>query len=199
METGHSHTPGMTHSPSQQPTQAGQASFAAVQEVVAILEADPATDWSTVNITALRGHLRDMDALMLAVAPIETQVPNGILIRIPATSPGYAAAARMVPTHIAMLGGESWTLNVTMDAEGLSLLATGEGPEVSHLRGLGFFGIMATQSHHQQHHLALALGTPMHQPAGPAPIWHPVVCPKSSESLRRTTPRYSRPGSMEPS
>jgi hypothetical protein len=39
---------------SERPTQPGQAAFAAIQEIVAILEADPRTDWSKVNIDALR-------------------------------------------------------------------------------------------------------------------------------------------------
>src|SRR5665213_2414926 len=43
------------------PTQPGQSAFAAIQEIVAILEADPKTDWSRVNIEALRQHLIDMD------------------------------------------------------------------------------------------------------------------------------------------
>ena len=33
-------------------TEAGQIAFAAIQEIVAILEADPQTDWSKVDIDA---------------------------------------------------------------------------------------------------------------------------------------------------
>ena len=42
-------------------TQAGQGAFAAIQEVVEILAADSNTDWSKVNIDALRQHLVDMN------------------------------------------------------------------------------------------------------------------------------------------
>jgi len=47
------------------PSEPGQAAFAAIQEIVGILEADPTTDWSKVNIEALRQHLIDMDNVTL--------------------------------------------------------------------------------------------------------------------------------------
>ena len=46
-------------------TQPGQSAFAAIQEIVDILEADPKTDWSKVNIDALREHLVDMSNVTL--------------------------------------------------------------------------------------------------------------------------------------
>jgi predicted RNA binding protein YcfA (HicA-like mRNA interferase family) len=33
---------------------------------------------------------------------------------------------------------------------------------VQHIRGLGFIGILASGSHHQMHHLAVALGEMVH-------------------------------------
>ena len=39
------------------PTMPGQEAFGTIQEIVRILEADPATDWSKVNIGALRGFV----------------------------------------------------------------------------------------------------------------------------------------------
>ena len=47
-------------------TQPGQGAFAAIQEIVEILAADPKTDWSKVNIDALRQHLIDMNNVTLA-------------------------------------------------------------------------------------------------------------------------------------
>ena len=47
------------------PAEAGQAAFAAIKEIVAILEADSATDWSRVNLEALRRHLITMDRVMM--------------------------------------------------------------------------------------------------------------------------------------
>src|SRR5579859_2920628 len=47
------------------PKQPGQGAFAAIQEIVEILEADPHTDWSKVDINALQQHLIDMDNVTL--------------------------------------------------------------------------------------------------------------------------------------
>ena len=47
------------------PTMPGQEAFGTIQEIVRILEADPATDWSKVNIAALREHLIDMDEVTM--------------------------------------------------------------------------------------------------------------------------------------
>src|SRR5437763_2768602 len=41
------------------PTSPGQAAFGAISEIVRLLKADPNTDWSKVNIEALRQHLID--------------------------------------------------------------------------------------------------------------------------------------------
>ena len=48
-----------------QSTMLGQDAFGAIQEIVGILEADPNTDWSKVNISALREHLVDMNEVTL--------------------------------------------------------------------------------------------------------------------------------------
>ena len=67
----HSHSAGhMEHTAikparSTAPVEGGQAAFAAIQEIVAILMADSATDWSRVNIETLRQHLIDMDNVVL--------------------------------------------------------------------------------------------------------------------------------------
>jgi hypothetical protein len=58
-----------------QPAEAGQGAFAAIAEIVALLEADPNTDWSKVNIAALREHLVDMDELTLNAVAQEESIP----------------------------------------------------------------------------------------------------------------------------
>ena len=50
------------------PTMPGQDAFGTIQEIVQMLEADPATDWSKVNIAALREHLIDMNEVTLHAA-----------------------------------------------------------------------------------------------------------------------------------
>ena len=56
-------TPALNMGPSV--TEGGQAAFAAIQEIVSVLLADPQTDWDKVNIEALRQHLIDMDNVTL--------------------------------------------------------------------------------------------------------------------------------------
>ena len=43
------------------PNETGQSQFAAVAEIVTLLRDDPETDWTRVDIEALRDHLVDMD------------------------------------------------------------------------------------------------------------------------------------------
>jgi hypothetical protein len=54
-----------------QPTMPGQDAFGAIQEIVRILEADAKTDWSKVNIAALRAHLIDMNEVTLKAVASE--------------------------------------------------------------------------------------------------------------------------------
>ena len=58
-EAGHDHHMGRA------PGEVGQGAFAAIQEIVGLLEADPSTDWSKVDIEALRRHLIDMGNVTL--------------------------------------------------------------------------------------------------------------------------------------
>ena len=46
----------------------GQDAFGTIQEIVQILQSDPKTDWSKVNIDALRQHLIDMNEVTLHAA-----------------------------------------------------------------------------------------------------------------------------------
>jgi len=43
------------------PRMVGQDAFGAIREIVRILDADPKTDWSKVDLEALRQHLIDMN------------------------------------------------------------------------------------------------------------------------------------------
>lgn len=146
------------------PTEPGQGAFAAIQEIVAILEADPATDWSKVDLPALRQHLADMDALAISAKVTEREIPGGFEATISGAGPGGAAARRMVPAHAVELAKiEGWNVTASAPAGGnIVLRVTSFDPRVQpHIRGLGFFGMMATGAHHQAHHLAIARGEGM--------------------------------------
>lgn len=47
------------------PSMLGQDAFGAIQEIVQILDADPNTDWSKVDLEALRRHVIDMNEVTL--------------------------------------------------------------------------------------------------------------------------------------
>src|SRR6267142_5337363 len=62
------------------PTLPGQDAFGAVQEIVRILEADPATDWSKVALEALRQHLIDMNEVTLRADATAMDIEGGVAI-----------------------------------------------------------------------------------------------------------------------
>ena len=60
-------------------------------------------------------------------------------------------------------GRNGWTATTAMLDKGVLLRVTASNPkEVSHIRGLGFIGVLVSGSHHQPHHLAMAKGEPIH-------------------------------------
>lgn len=147
------------------PVQAGQAAFGAIQEIVAKLEADPATDWTKVDLEALRQHLIDMDAVTLGAEAQATQVPGGLAVTVTGAGRTLAAIQRMLPAHadeLSQLNG--WTAKTESLPGGILLTVTAsDAAEVQHIRGLGFIGLLASGAHHQPHHLAIATGAPVHQ------------------------------------
>ena len=155
----HGHAPGDAG-----PREPGQAAFAAIAEIVARLEAEPTTDWSRVDLAALREHLVDMDEVMLrAVARVEP-LPGGIVAEVTGDSRTRDAIRRMVPAHAAELDRMAgWDARAEPSPEGVRLVVTGDDvASADRIRGLGFFGLMATGGHHQAHHLAIARGERPH-------------------------------------
>jgi hypothetical protein len=142
-----------------QATAPGQGAFGAIQEIVQILEADPATDWSKVNIGVLRQHLIDMDEVTLRASASERALDNGLEITVTGEGRTLEAIKRMIPAHATELGGLGWNAKTEDLPNGLKFVVTGTDPkQVVKLKALGFMGIMVAGGHHQQHHLALAKG-----------------------------------------
>lgn len=164
-EAGHSAMPTAAHA-ALQPTEPGQGAFAAIAEIVALLEADPNADWSTVNVAALREHLVDMNELVLNAVAREEPIPGGLMITITGEGRTLRAIGNMVPAHAAELAKlEGWQVEAAAHDGGAMLSVTSAAPEQeARIRGLGFFGLMATGAHHQAHHWAIATGQPVHQP-----------------------------------
>ena len=146
--------------PAGTPTAPGQGAFGAIQEIVRILEADPATDWSKVRLEALRQHLIDMNAVTLDAAVAETPIDGGLRIAVTGQGRTLAAIRRMVPAHAHELNRMAgWQARTVPLPDGVQLTVTAADPgQAAHIRGLGFIGLLVSGSHHQIHHLAMARG-----------------------------------------
>lgn len=140
----------------------GQSAFAAIQEIVAQLMADPTTDWSRVDIEALRQHLIDMDNVTLRARVSVEEIEGGARFEAISEDAGVTSSIRaMVTAHVATMDGvEGWTMRAEDIPGGAALTVTGEDP--NRIRALGFIGMMTVGMHHQTHHLALATGQNPH-------------------------------------
>lgn len=142
------------------PTEAGQAGFAAIAEIVRLLSENPDTDWSKVNIDALREHLLDMDRLVTGAEVQEQAIENGMRFNVTGKSAVLRAIQNMVPAHTAELSKiPEYTATTETIDNGVAMIITGKDDKTAlKIKGLGFFGLMATGSHHQPHHFSMATG-----------------------------------------
>lgn len=150
-------------SQSARPTEAGHAAFAAIKEIVAILEADPATDWSRVDLEALRQHLITMDRVMMESGVRVTEVAGGVQLDVTGAADVAKAIREIVSAHAPVLDrSPAFTSRAEPLRHGMRLVVTAENPAdartVARIRGLGFAGLLATDDHHTVHHLAIARG-----------------------------------------
>ncbi|MEO5568443.1 MAG: hypothetical protein ABIR92_08125 [Gemmatimonadaceae bacterium] len=148
------------------PTASGQYAFATISEIAGILKADATTDWSKVNIEALRQHLIDMDDVILRAAVTTRAVAGGLELSITGTGRTAAAIRRMVGSHAHVLDEHSGFKPIVKDiAGGVRLTVTAKdrsnAATVAMIRGLGFAGIMVEGDHHAEHHLMMARGQSM--------------------------------------
>ena len=157
-----SHEHGTVAHVSAVPTEPGQGAFAAVTEIVAMLMADPETDWSRVDIRALRDHLVDMDLLITHADVSAEHVSGGAVFQLPTSGPGGGAISRMVPAHAPFLSAETgWTSAVAVTDDHIIWTVTSDTDEQA-IRALGFFGLMAVGAHHQAHQMGMASGQMVH-------------------------------------
>jgi hypothetical protein len=145
------------------PSSPGQDAFGAIAEIVRILDADPQTDWSRVDLERLRQHLIDMHEVVLRSEVKATTVPGGLAMDVTGAGRTEAAIRAMVVPHAAELGRTAG-LAATTEAipGGVRLTVTARDAEdakaVARVRGLGFIGLLTLGAHHQPHHLAMAKG-----------------------------------------
>lgn len=145
------------------PTQPGQSAFGDVQEIIRILKADPKTDWSKVNLDGLRQHLIDMDEVTLRADATVQKIDGGIQVAVTGQGRTLDAIRRMVLADAHHLNGQNgWTVRTTDLPDGVTLAATSTDPQqTTIIRGLGFIGVLASGTYHQEHHLMVARGEHM--------------------------------------
>lgn len=145
-------------------TMPGQDAFGAIQEIIQILQSDPKTDWSKVNIDALRRHLIDMNEITLHAAATSRAFDNGIEFTVTGEGRTLEAIKGMVPAHVNELHEIGWNAKSEDLLNGVKLtVLASEAQPLTKLKALGFVGIMVQGGHHQRHHLMMAMGQfPMH-------------------------------------
>ncbi|WP_269585427.1 hypothetical protein [Roseibium sp. Sym1] len=146
------------------PREPGQSAFAAIQEIVALLDADPQTDWSAVDIAALRSHLVDMSNVTLHAKVQSTLLDDGYRFVVTGDGGVRDSIQRMVTAHAATMGGVrgfSYETETTPDGA-VMIVRAGKPSDLQMLAGLGFIGVMTLGAHHQEHHLAIASGHSPH-------------------------------------
>ncbi|MEL7061124.1 MAG: hypothetical protein AAGN46_13975 [Acidobacteriota bacterium] len=143
------------------PVEVGEAAFSALAEIVRLLDADPTTDWTRVNVDGLREHLIDMHHVLISATVESHSVAGGFEARITGSGRTLQAIRRMIPAHAAMMNGHQGlqTNVVPLEAgDGVRLTVTTEAGSVDRLRGLGVFGFLTSGGHHRPHHLAIGRG-----------------------------------------
>ena len=141
----------------------GQSAFAAIAEVVIVLSADPHTDWSAVNIDGLREHLRDMDIVTIDSRTDTEEVEGGLRFIVTGAEDVTPSIQRMVMAHVQVMDGvDSWTYSAEEISGGAIMTVSVPATDLAKLKGLGFYGIMASGMHHQPHHWMMATGADPH-------------------------------------
>jgi len=143
------------------PTESGQSAFAAIHEIVEMLEADRKTDWSKVNVDALRQHLIDMNNMTLYARITYEPIVNGQHIHVSGKGEVRDSIQRMVMMHVAMAGDTTdWQMKAVRAPDGADVNVVAISPlGLKKMKALGLIGMMAEGVHHARHHVMLARGS----------------------------------------
>ncbi len=167
MSSGHvPHGPMASPAAIGEPALPGQDAFGAMSEIVRILDADPQTDWSQVDLERLRQHLIDMNEVVLRAEVRTSSVPGGLVMDVTGAGRIELSIRAMVIPHATELD-QMPALAAKTEAirGGVRLTVTARDAEdaraIARVRGLGFIGLLTLGAHHQPHHLAMARGQAM--------------------------------------
>ena len=145
------------------PAMPGQDAFGAIAEVVRLLDADPKTDWTKVNLERLRQHLVDMNEVVLHARAAQAEIPGGLVMDVTGVGRTEQAIRAMLVPHAAELDGmPAYSAKTAPIPGGVRLTVTAKNADdtkaVARLRALGFIGLLTEGGHHGPHHLAMAKG-----------------------------------------
>lgn len=145
----------------------GQDAFATIAAVVAQLEADSTTDWTKVDIGALRRHLQAMNDVTLYATAKQTDIAGGA--RMDVTGDGRVAESirQMLRAHAPELDALGiYRATVEDIPGGVRLTVRAADPNdartVTKIRALGFAGLLTQGAHHAEHHVMIAKGMHKH-------------------------------------
>lgn len=144
------------------PQETGQSAFAALAEITALLLADPATDWTRVNMAALQSHLRDMYLVTLFSEVEMHQKGEEIEMILSGSADTKEAIWRITAAHAPFLEMETgWQVHVARHDETVQMTVTAPQKDHPKIRALGYHGLLTLGAHHQEHHLMMAQGNDM--------------------------------------
>jgi hypothetical protein len=117
------------------PKQPAQAAFASIAEIARILKADSTTDWSKVDLEAVRQHMIDMDAVTMRAQVKQHSIPGGVTMAVTGDAQVAASIKRMLTSHAGMLDQDPrYRATVKPLANGVEFTVSGAEESPDHLR-----------------------------------------------------------------
>ena len=141
----------------------GQSAFAAIAEIVTKLESNPNTNWNVVNIKGLREHLRDMNKVIIDAVTLAKEIDGGMQFTVTGNADVKPSIRRMTLAHATFMNNvNGWEYKAKKVDGGAVVTVLVPPQDQAKIKALGFFGMIASGSHHQLHHWKMALGQNAH-------------------------------------
>jgi hypothetical protein len=141
----------------------GQSAFAAIAEIVAKLESNPDTNWNVVDIKGLREHLRDMNIVIIDAVTVAKEIDGGMQFTVTGNADVKPSIRRMTLAHATFMNNvNGWEYKAKKIDGGAVVTVLVPPQDQAKIKALGFFGMIASGSHHQLHHWMMASGKNAH-------------------------------------
>ena len=148
---------------SMQVLEPGQSAFAAIAEIVTKLESNPNTNWNVIDIKGLREHLRDMNKVIIDAVTVAKEIDGGMQFTVTGGVDVKSSIRRMTLAHATFMNNvNGWEYKAKKVDGGAVVTVLVPPQDQAKIKALGFFGMIASGSHHQLHHWKMALGQNAH-------------------------------------